>query len=293
MRIGVKRSVAKAICRRWGFPLVLKSVKTRRERFLEIKAALLKHCKQKLREAQAEAAALRKAIIGWERLEKAAGKKTREKAENGTIRTWGDGKKYRRVAPGKWMRVYQGSEEAESKGGVRAWKNIIKKLNAIDDERELMRFVQQNRMRFIDNKGYPLNVVEQLSELADVRNLNIIAKKSPEKIKQLEDEAIEREGYEKQIADMKAKVNSFLNEEHSLEELKGMQAEAQALRKDINTMSESLNHRGDRLMRLERKANALVNIVAGALLDAEIDEHERQEAAKKEAAASRLMMTTT
>ena len=173
MRIMIKKSVADEICHQWGFPLV-KAVKSRRERFLEIKSELLAHIR-KLRKQ--EEASLKKASWELEKsfvLEKAASKKPREKAENGAIRTWSNGKKYKRIAPGKWVQVFN---DDRTRGAQQSLRYIERKIASINDERELMWFVQQNKEKFVDNWGYPLPAVERLSELAHKRNDEIVAGK--------------------------------------------------------------------------------------------------------------------
>ena len=173
MRIMVRKSAADEICRYWGFPLV-KAVKSRRQEFLEIKAALLAHIR-KLREQ--EEAEVKKASWELEKsfaLEKATGRK-REKADNGTVRTWGNGKKYKRIAPGKWVQVFN---DDRTRGAKQSLRYIERKIASINDELELMKFVQNNKEKFVDNWGYPLPAVERLSELAHKRNEEIIKKKN-------------------------------------------------------------------------------------------------------------------
>ena len=242
MRIMIKKSVADEICRHWSFPLV-KSVKSRREEFLEIKRELLAHIR-KLRKQ--EEASLKKASWELEKsfaLEKAAGKK-REKADNGTIRTWGNGKKYKRIAPGKWVQVFN---DDRTRGAQQSLRYIERKIASINDERELMWFVQQNKEKFVDNWGYPLPAVERLSELAHKRNDEIVAGKekaakermaklqevwrkekedaAAEEAKSLEDatRTIKENKFKEKLADMTAKVDDFLSEEHTEKELADFQ----------------------------------------------------------------------
>ena len=171
MRIMLRKSVADEICRYWGFPLV-KSVKTRRQEFLEIKRELLAHIRKLRKQEEAE---VKKASWELEKsfvLEKAASKKPREKAENGAIRTWSNGKKYKRIAPGKWVQV---CNDDRTRGAKQSLRYIERKIASINDERELMWFVQQNKEKFVDDWGYPLPAVERLSELAHTRNDEIVA----------------------------------------------------------------------------------------------------------------------
>ena len=166
MRIMLQKAVADEICRYWGFPLV-KAYNPRDPKFEYFKRKILAHLTKLERQEKAD---LRKAIIGWERLEKAAGK-TREKADNGTVRTWGNGKKYRRIAPGKWVQVF----DSESRGAKLSIAAIKRKADACKTSMELLQLTLKNRERFVDKWGFPLAIVDELHEYLSKRGDEIEA----------------------------------------------------------------------------------------------------------------------
>ncbi|MGI5085835.1 hypothetical protein [Treponema putidum] len=77
----------------------------------------------------------------------------------GTIREW-KGKKFIKVAPGKWRPKY----DSETRGAKLAISVLKKKIELCEDEREMMRLVLENRDRFSDKNGNPLPFVQQLSD---------------------------------------------------------------------------------------------------------------------------------
>lgn len=97
--------------------------------------------------------------LHYTHLEKSLNGKWVEKAGYGvgTVRIW-KGKKYKKIAPGKWARVF----EKEGRGANIAVGKLISKVNAIKDEEELLRFVEENKQRFVDDNGKELAVVEKL-----------------------------------------------------------------------------------------------------------------------------------
>lgn len=83
----------------------------------------------------------------------------------GTVRVW-KGKKYKKIAPGKWARMY----EKEGRGTNIAVGHLIAKVKKIDDIEELMNFVMQNKQRFQDENGMDLPVLDKLRAAVDARN---------------------------------------------------------------------------------------------------------------------------
>ena len=75
----------------------------------------------------------------------------------GTVRVW-KGQKFRKIAPGKWRRIYDSNTR-----GARQSINIIKKkianAKSID---ELLQLVMENTNRFMDAEGKLLPIVEEL-----------------------------------------------------------------------------------------------------------------------------------
>lgn len=83
----------------------------------------------------------------------------------GTIREW-KGKKYQKIAPGKWRRKYS-NEEKGIRMSIAALKKAIDKCST---SQELLNLVLQNRDRFADDNGRPLPIVKELSEYASAKN---------------------------------------------------------------------------------------------------------------------------
>lgn len=83
----------------------------------------------------------------------------------GTIREW-KGKKYQKIAPGKWRRKYS-SEEKGIRMSIAALKKAIDKCST---SQELLNLVLQNRDRFADDNGRPLPIVKELSEYVSSKN---------------------------------------------------------------------------------------------------------------------------
>ena len=78
----------------------------------------------------------------------------------GTVRVW-KGKKYKKIAPGKWARMY----EKEGRGTNIAVGKLIAKVKKIDDVEELMRFVLEHKQRFEDT-----NVLDKIRAAVDEQN---------------------------------------------------------------------------------------------------------------------------
>lgn len=93
----------------------------------------------------------------------------------GTIREW-KGKKYQKIAPGKWRRKYS-NEEKGIRMSIAALKKAIDKCST---SQELLDLVLQNRDRFADDNGRPLPIVKELSEYVSAKNdkLEIAVKKT-------------------------------------------------------------------------------------------------------------------
>jgi hypothetical protein len=77
----------------------------------------------------------------------------------GTVREW-KGKKFKKIAPGKWRPVYDG----ETRGAKMAVSAIKRKIAAAKDAREMMQIILENRDRFSDEHGQPLPFVQELSK---------------------------------------------------------------------------------------------------------------------------------
>lgn len=83
----------------------------------------------------------------------------------GTVRTW-KGKKYKKVAQGKWVRVF----DKEGHGTNVAIGKLISKIQKCDNVEDLMALVMANKSRFVDENGVDLPILDKLRAAADIRN---------------------------------------------------------------------------------------------------------------------------
>lgn len=81
----------------------------------------------------------------------------------GTIREW-QGKKYKKVSQGKWMRTYTSGEG--SRGEKLAIAKTIKKIQAANTVEELAQIIRDNKKRFTSLDGSTPKIVKQLLEQA-------------------------------------------------------------------------------------------------------------------------------
>ena len=83
----------------------------------------------------------------------------------GTVRIW-KGKKYKKIAPGKWARVF----EKEGRGTNIAIGKLIARVQRIDNVEDLMAFVMQNKQRFVDENGVDLPFLDKLRAAVEALN---------------------------------------------------------------------------------------------------------------------------
>ena len=123
-------------------------------------------------------------------LEKSFNGKWIEKAGYGvgTVRIW-KGKKYKKIAPGKWARVF----EKEGRGTNIAIGKLIAKVQKIDNVEDLMAFVMQNKQRFVDENGVDLPVLDKLRAAVDARNGNVGSKETSKTAEKYDAKAYEEE----------------------------------------------------------------------------------------------------
>ncbi len=105
--------------------------------------------------------------LHYSHLEKSITGKWVEKAGYGvgTVRIW-KGKKYKKIAPGKWARVF----DKEGRGTNIAIGKLIARVQKIDNVEDLMAFVMQNKQRFVDENGIDLPVLDKLRAAVDAKN---------------------------------------------------------------------------------------------------------------------------
>lgn len=78
----------------------------------------------------------------------------------GEIRTWKDGKKYKKMPNGKWVRVYQ-QQNRSAEISIARLKGRVKNAKSVD---ELLQIVMANVHRFEDENGQILPIVEELKK---------------------------------------------------------------------------------------------------------------------------------
>ena len=78
-------------------------------------------------------------------------------ANIGEVRTW-NGVKYKKIAPGKWRRIY----ETDSRGAKQSIAIIKKKILNVKSTDELLELIMQNMNRFTGTDGKLLPIVEEL-----------------------------------------------------------------------------------------------------------------------------------
>ncbi len=80
----------------------------------------------------------------------------------GTIREW-KGKKFIKVAPGKWKPKY----DSETRGARMSIAAIKRKADSCEDAHSLMSLIFENKDRFSDENGAPLACVKELSDFIE------------------------------------------------------------------------------------------------------------------------------
>lgn len=94
----------------------------------------------------------------------------------GTIREW-KGKKYIKIAPGKWRPKYDGN----SRGAKMSIAALKRKADKCTSSEELLQLILENRDRFSGQNGRPLPFVKKLSDYISQRNDAIESANKPAK----------------------------------------------------------------------------------------------------------------
>ena len=102
----------------------------------------------------------------------------------GTVRIW-KGKKYKKIAPGKWARVF----DKEGRGTNIAIGKLIARVQKIDNVEDLMAFVMENKQRFVDENGIDLPVLDKLRAAVDAKNNGDMGSKVTSKPAEKEEES--------------------------------------------------------------------------------------------------------
>lgn len=181
----------------------------------------------------------------------------------GTVRIW-KGKKYKKIAPGKWARVF----EKEGRGTNIAIGKLIARVQKIDNVEDLMAFVMQNKQRFVDENGIDLPVLDKLRAAVDAKNNGGMRSKLPdpkddnsvaEYKKQIKDKVKEYNmNYEKYLENQIAGAERHNVTENELKALKELQVELKETSKPAEKEEESKTYwiqdnRGNRLTNEDAK----------------------------------------
>lgn len=141
----------------------------------------------------------------------------------GTVRVW-KGQKFRKIAPGKWRRIYDSNTR-----GARQSINIIKKkianAKSID---ELLQLVMENTNRFMDADGKLLPIVEELQNAVKESKgrLNTGKPSTQEQIEQFKKEngKSEDERISDEIKEIDAAYNKTVHVDYDNSDYKTMKA---------------------------------------------------------------------
>ena len=100
-------------------------------------------------------------------LEKSLSGKWIEKAGYGigTVRVW-KGKKYKKIAPNKWVRVF----DKEGRGTNVSIGKLISRVQKCKSVEELMALAMANKSRFVDENGNDLPILDKLRAEIDIKN---------------------------------------------------------------------------------------------------------------------------
>ena len=143
----------------------------------------------------------------------------------GTVRDW-KGRKYVKVAPGKWKPKY----DSHSRGAKLSIAALKRKADECKSSEELLQLVLENRERFSDEIGRPLPFVKELSDYISAKNDELESGKKPAKAKAKKEK--------KTVAEMKAKDDEKIQVNETPED-RAQVTKTQAFNKEIETLTNS------------------------------------------------------
>ena len=143
----------------------------------------------------------------------------------GTVRDW-KGRKYVKVAPGKWKPKY----DSHSRGAKLSIAALKRKADECKSSEELLQLVLENRERFSDEIGRPLPFVKELSDYISAKNDELESGKKPAKAKAKKEK--------KTVAEMKAKDDKKIQVNETPED-RAQVTKTQAFNKEIETLTNS------------------------------------------------------
>ena len=113
-----------------------------------------------LESLEADKKELKKSLLGAESIAKGG-----KGLPVGTVRDW-KGKKYIKIAPGKWRPKY----DSNSRGAKMSIAALKRKADKCTSSEELLQLILENRERFSDDNGRPLPFVKELSDYVSGKN---------------------------------------------------------------------------------------------------------------------------
>lgn len=143
----------------------------------------------------------------------------------GTVRDW-KGRKYVKVAPGKWKPKY----DSHSRGAKLSIAALKRKADECKSSEELLQLVLENRERFSDEIGRSLPFVKELSDYISAKNDELESGKKPAKAKAKKEK--------KTVAEMKAKDDKKIQVNETPED-RAQVTKTQAFNKEIETLTNS------------------------------------------------------
>lgn len=143
----------------------------------------------------------------------------------GTVRDW-KGRKYVKVAPGKWKPKY----DSHSRGAKLSIAALKRKADECKSSEELLQLVLENHERFSDEMGRPLSFVKELSDYISAKNDELENGKKPAKAKAKKEK--------KTVAEMKAKDDEKIQVNETPED-RAQVTKTQAFNKEIETLTNS------------------------------------------------------
>lgn len=143
----------------------------------------------------------------------------------GTVRDW-KGRKYVKVAPGKWKPKY----DSHSRGAKLSIAALKRKADECKSSEELLQLVLENRERFSDEMGRPLPFVKELSDYISAKNDELESGKKPAKSKAKKEK--------KTVAEKKAKDDEKIQVNETPED-RAQVTKTQAFNKEIETLTNS------------------------------------------------------
>lgn len=127
----------------------------------------------------------------------------------GTVRVW-KGQKFRKIAPGKWRRIY----DSNTRGANQSIAILRKKIANAQSIDELLQLVMENTNRFMDAEGKLLPIVDKLNEAvkASKTRLNAGKPSTQDQIEQFKKEngKSEEEQLQEEISGIDAAFNKIV-----------------------------------------------------------------------------------